>query len=53
DTALSAKFHANVGGISQESQQLEAQIRALGTMRGIGPLLDLTAQVAALKEAAS
>ncbi|NUU24716.1 MAG: MmgE/PrpD family protein, partial [Streptomycetaceae bacterium] len=42
DTALSAKFHANVGGISQESQQLEAQIRALGTMRGIGPLLDLT-----------
>ncbi|MCF2526492.1 MmgE/PrpD family protein [Yinghuangia soli] len=51
DTALMAKFHANTGGITPESQQLAAQLRALGTVRVLGPLLDLTAAVAARKEA--
>ncbi|MDI2131874.1 MmgE/PrpD family protein [Yinghuangia seranimata] len=49
DTALMAKFHANAGGMTPDSEHLAAQLRALGTVRGLGPLLDLTAQVAAGK----
>jgi 2-methylcitrate dehydratase PrpD len=52
DTALMAKFHANVGGITPASEQLAARIRALPTVRALGPLLELTAQVAAHKKAA-
>lgn len=49
DTALMAKFHANAGGMTPESDQLAAQIRALATVRGLGSLLDLTARVAAAR----
>lgn len=52
DTALMAKFHANAGGMTPESDQLAAQIRALATVRTLGPLLDLTARVASAKAVA-
>lgn len=50
DTALMAKFHANVGGMTPDSEQLAAQLRALGTVRTLGPLLDLTATVVSAKQ---
>ncbi|HSA49864.1 MAG TPA: MmgE/PrpD family protein [Yinghuangia sp.] len=53
DTALAAKFHANAGGMTPESDQLAAQIRALSTVRSLGPLLDLTARVASARQAVS
>ncbi|MGW0660307.1 MmgE/PrpD family protein [Streptodolium elevatio] len=50
EDALMAKFHANVGGMTSDSEQLAAQLRSLGTVRALGPLLDLTAKVVAGKE---
>lgn len=52
ETALIAKFHANAGGLTSDSEQLAAQLRALGTVRSLGPVLDMTARVAAAKESA-
>lgn len=47
DEAVTAKFHANAGGMTSDSELLAAKLRALGTVSRIGPLIELTAKIAA------